>query len=80
MRQLGLPRRLILPLARLAVIDGARKGSSATWSTFSPFTSRVADASGNALFYIRMASPSWWSFRAQVGSIYSNAVQSRWMS
>lgn len=61
-------------------ILGAQKSSAGVWSAFAPFTSRIADASGNALFYIRTASPSWWSFRAQIGNVYSNAVQSRWMN
>jgi hypothetical protein len=59
---------------------GAQKNSAGAWSAFTPFTSRIADGSGNILFNIRAASPSWWSFRAQIGGVYSNAVQSRWMN
>jgi hypothetical protein len=62
----------------LITVLGAQKNSAGVWSAFTPYTKRYADASGNALVYVRMASPSWWSFRAQISNIYSNAVQARW--
>jgi hypothetical protein len=65
--------------AIITILGAQRSATSTTWSAFTPFTSRVADASGNALFFIR-APVSWWSFRAQIGPVFSNAVQTRWMN
>ena len=63
----------------------ATKKANGTWGAFSKLTSRVADASGNAYFWLRSSTSKWVSVRAfYVGDAthsasWSVARQARWL-
>jgi hypothetical protein len=56
----------------------ATKNSAGVWSSFTPYTSRVADSGGNIYVWYKASSPAWWSMRGQIASVLSPARQGRW--